>query len=358
MCLPYRDPLFAEEKRRHPALTLVLIIVVILIMGIAFGNYMNNARVDVLKSAVTVTGLPAALNNFRILHISDLHGLQFGPGHDRLQAAIATLNYDIVCITGDVLAPNGDETAFLELIDLFKGKAGDIPVYFIAGDEDPEPIAPSAEGTALAPWILHAQEHGAVYLDAPIRIDKGKGTIWLSPEWVYTVEADATQTALQNRLKELQSETGAEIATLSVAYQLERLERIRSARRDTSEDDVQIAVTHCPLMQSALSDLYLYCKSNTENYVNRISLILAGHYCGGQWRLPLIGPIKVPESSALGSGGWLPESERVSGVYYYMGIAQYITPGLGASNACGLPAFRLFNTPCVSLITLTGKLTN
>ena len=40
-----------------------------------------------------------------------------------------------------------------------------------------------------------------------------------------------------------------------------------------------------------------------------------------------------------------------------MGIPQYISPGLGTSAAIDLPPIRIFNTPAVTILTLTGRLT-
>ncbi len=84
--------------------------------------------------------------------------------------------------------------------------------------------------------------------------------------------------------------------------------------------------------------------------------MLAGHYNGGQWRLPFLGAVKVPASAGKGSG-WFPGDMGVVGLSSYQGIPQYISPGLGASNAIGLPAFRLFNTPQITQITLTTRMT-
>ena len=52
-----------------------------------------------------------------------------------------------------------------------------------------------------------------------------------------------------------------------------------------------------------------------------------------------------------------PEDQKVSGLSVTHGMYQYISPGLGTSAAIGLPAIRLFNTPSVTVITLTSKLT-
>ena len=45
------------------------------------------------------------------------------------------------------------------------------------------------------------------------------------------------------------------------------------------------------------------------------------------------------------------------GLANMMGIPQYISPGLGTSAAIDLPPIRIFNTPAVTILTLTGRLT-
>lgn len=354
----YSDPLFAPPKKRHPALAFIALLLVLLIAAALGFNHINNSRVNLIQQSVTVPTLPSSLEKFRILHISDLHGLEFGAGQERLADTIANARYDVVCVTGDVTGKDGGFEAFLQLIDLFSEKT---PVYFIAGDEDPDPLVatPHTGDSAKAEYIQAAEAHGAIYLDSPVKITQGDSALWLCPEWVFTLDADASEAALNSRLAELQREepTDEQAAALrAVEYQLDRLTRVRSARRETRDSDLHIIMTHHPLSEESLSELQKITQSDNESYVHTIALVLAGHYVSGQWQLPGIGPIRVPESSGLGKNGWFPDAEDVSGVLFYLGIPQYISPGLGASQAIGLPNFRLFNTPAVTVLTLTTQM--
>lgn len=353
----YRDSIFDSEKKRHPFLLFMILFLLVLISAAMVFNHINNSRVNLVKQSVTISTLPSSFENFRILHISDLHGLFFGAHQERISAAIAGANYDIVCITGDVTTRDGDASAFLELISLLGNK----PVYFITGDEDPEPLLayPHGNESALADYILQAQAMGAIYLDAPQKITKGSGTLWLSPEWVYTLDIEVSSAALNSRKEELEKEPPTaerDAAMAAVDYQIDRLLRIRAARREITEKDVHIALTHHPLQLSAMENLQEWSETDNDSYVRTVSLVLAGHYVSGQWQLPLIGPLRVPVSSGLGNNGWFPGSAGVTGLSNFLGIPQYISPGLGASQAIGLPGFRFFNTPTVSIITLTTKL--
>ncbi len=352
------DPLFDEGKRKHPMAGFFLLLLALVIATVAVLNTISNSRVSVLKQSVTVPNLPSGFENFCILHVSDLHGLFFGPHQEQIQAAIASARYDIVCVTGDITDRNGDAGAFLELLKLF----GDKPVYFMPGDEDPSALiaAPHAGAGPIADYILAAQRQGAVYLDAPVRIQRGKGALWLSPAWVYTLDYDSAESAYQARqanVLAMEASPQRDAALAAVEYQIDQLTRIRQARRETLETDIHIGMTHVPLQENALQSLREWTAQDNESHIRSISLVLAGHYVAGQWRLPGIGAVRVPESSGLGSGGWFPEDQKVSGLSVTHGMYQYISPGLGTSAAIGLPAIRLFNTPSVTVITLTSKLT-
>ncbi len=344
-------------RRKHPIAGFLFLLLILIIATVAVLNTISNSRVSLLKQSVTVPSLPPALENFRILHISDLHGLYFGPHQEQLQAAVVSAQYDIVCVTGDITGRDGDNSAFLELLKLFGGK----PVYFIPGDEDPAALvtAPHGGGSPLADYIRAAQDHGAVYLDGPVRIDRGKSALWLCPAWVYTLNYDGALSAYQARQAELwnmEASPERDAALAAVEYQLDQLDRIRQAWRETLETHVHIGVTHVPLQDSALEALREWTASDNGAHIRSISLLLAGHNVAGQWRLPGIGAVRAPDDGEDG-GSWFPEDRKTTGLSTTHGITQYISPGLGTSAAIGLYPIRLFNTPSVTVITLTGKLT-
>ncbi len=351
------DPLFDDGRRKHPFLGFIILLLALIIAAVTVLNTISNSRVSLLRQSVTVPNLPGSLENFRILHISDLHGLYFGPHQEQMQAAIASASYDAVVVTGDITGKDGDIGAFLELLKLF----GDKPVYFIPGDEDPAAMIPTPHGSdsPLADYIRAAQNSGAVYLDAPVRIDKGKGTLWLCPAWVYNVNHDSALLAYQTRLEQVQAMEASpekDAALAAVEYQLDQLSRIREAWRETLEDHIQIGVTHVPLQDNIRQALREWMGEDNDAHIRSIALTLAGHTVAGQWRVPGIGAVRAPDDDT-GGGEWFPEDRKVTGLSTANGISQYISPGLGVSAAIGLPPIRLFNTPAVTIITLTTKLT-
>ena len=356
----YHDPLFAPEKKRHPVLSFFLLLIIFLLAVIFLFNHINNSRVNLLRQSITITNLPGSMENYRILHISDLHGQFFGQQQERLAATLEGANYRMVLITGDVCAPDGSYDAFLRLLSIL---GDDVPVYFIPGDEDPLPIlnTPHAGGEAKADYILAAEEMGAIYLDAPQKITIGSVTLWLDPTWVYSLDVAASEAAVSERIAELEAEDDSpeRDAFLAAAqYQLDQLRRVRAARQETLETDLHIALTHVPLTHEAREELRAWTGTDNDSYVRQISLVLAGHYAAGQWRLPGFGPIYMPLTESAENTGWFPGDSDLVGLSYAYSVTQYISPGLGASRALGLPPFRFLNTPAVTQITLTGRMTD
>ena len=349
-----RDIFVERPKRRTGWLTFPLFVLLILTFTVAL-NFINNGRVRVDQQNVTVAALSKDLEKFRILHISDLHGNEFGPNQSTIRTMISTQRINAVCITGDVCAPDGDYEAFLKLIDLFT----DVPVYFVTGDEDPEPIlsTPHESEGVKADYIRAAEEHGAIWLDHPEPYTVGGSVIWFMPESLYGLDIPATRYAYQSRWNALVTgEEGltpkVEAQLHAIAYRLEVLDATEESLKALKPEDVQIALTHYPLSSQTITTLQQWSGMDQTQFFRSVSLVLAGHYNAGQLRLPLLGPIRAPQS--LG-GAWFPGDSELTGLSTVQGITQYITPGLGTSNIYPI-RFRYFNTPAVSVLTLTSVL--
>ncbi|MBQ7455159.1 MAG: metallophosphoesterase [Clostridia bacterium] len=352
-------PVFAQRReRRTGCLVYPLLLALILAVSLAL-NFINNGRVQVDTQSVTVASLPKDLEKFRILHISDLHGNEFGADQSTIAAMLKGKYYDAVCITGDVCAPDGSYDAFLKLIDLF---APSVPVYFIAGDEDPEPIVTHSQGSdsPKADYVRAAEEHGAIYLDSPQKITVGKSVIWFCPLSMYGLDVDATRAAYQNRRDELTAtdvqytpDGAAQIRAID--YQLSVLDAIGQANAEMKEDDTQVVLTHHPLTSATIRTLQQWAGEERGEFLRGVSLVLAGHYNGGLIRLPFLGALKAPATADMPRGGWLPDDKELVGLSTVQGVTQYISPGLGVSSAY-LLRLRLFNTPAVTILTLTATL--
>lgn len=346
--------IFSSKKRRHPIrntfigllFCLVLIVSVIVATNVGF-----NYQVRIAKETVTVWNLPKSLQNYTILHISDLHGARFNNKQSDFKKVIETLDYHVVVMTGDMVGKHGDYKPLLELIETLKP---DVPVLLIAGDEDPPPIIYNAHGYAspLNTYLMEAERLGVIYLDVPYSITVGNATIWFFQEEHSHIDIPSQRNAYAKRYEQIapvRDESPDNAAMLrALEYRLDTLKRLEEVRTEIVDDSIQIALSHYPITDEYYRDMAVYDHGELLSLTNT-TLLLAGHFCGGQWRFPWNDEaIYIP---GLGSA---PDKQLYTGKSYVGGITQYISPGLGASGMYPQPG-RLFNSPYISLITLSSK---
>lgn len=352
--------LFAPRRKRRPG-CLVSFLFFVLIIGIVLGlNMANNGYATLETQHVTVSNLDSALEGFKILHISDMQGIRFGPEQQRLYQLFRLERYHAVVLSGDMVGKAGDAQPLMELIDQF---SKDVPVFLIAGDDDPEALSTQDRGTldAKADFILRAEERGAIYLDSPQRVQMGKQAVWFSPASLYTTDPEAARYALTTRQTELtqtpEGQTPDGAARLrAVNQQMAALERAQAAAKEMNPKDAFILVSHVPLDADQVSALHEGegTARSAIHFPGLVSLILSGHWNDGQWRLPLIGPVYTPPG-AQSISRWLPQERALSGLATVHGVSQYISPGLGYSSAYPFPQVRLFNRPRLTILTLSAR---
>ena len=264
-----REEIFRIDRnphrvRRFLGHLLLTVLMLALIAGVA--NFAISRDVALENVYVTVANLPEDLENYSILHLSDLHGATFGERQAGIRNALGSERFSLCVMTGDMLGPEGDTSALENLNTV----------------------------TALTP---------------------------------------------------------DQVAAKRVAqYQLARVEKIRSSLREIQPTDIQIVLTHAPLNAEYAQTLRGWSERGDVFSIRQSALVLAGHLCGGQWRLPWLGAVHVPEY------GWFPEDSLVTGVGWPGGVRQYISPGLGASGAYPWwQSFRLFNRPVMTKVYLTAR---
>ena len=321
----------------------------------------NSLTVD--EQEVTMVGLPEELEGYRILLLSDLNGRRFGDEQATILREIGTLDYDAVFIVGDMVGRGGDPEPFYELLE---GLPSSRPVYFIAGDSDPQPvldttrdITGTVEQMVLADWILGASERGATYVDAPVELEVGNASIWISPADMLNLNASELADTCEEQM--LQEQEGTVLGlqsdhdTLpSTTYRYERAQRLLQAVNSMTATDVHISLAHEPPSDEFLSASATHASSG-EKYLTQPSLVLAGHYCGGVWRLPGLGAFYIPSSTA-DRHGWFPAQEDVQGLSNAGGTQMYITAGLSTTGSAPLMFFRFLDRPQLSIIELTATL--
>lgn len=334
---------------------LLLALVIVLVF------FLNSANLSVDEQPVTLMALSPDAEGYRILVLSDLNGKRFGDAQATLLREINSLSYDIVVCLGDMVGKDGDPEPFYELLE---GLPASKKVYFICGDSDPGPYTSAVRGEnapleelVLEDWILGAIERGAIYVDSPERIELDSVSIWLTPASMLNINASDSATLWKEQTAQEESGylAGIEADTHSLPFTSYRyqlaLEHFEAVGK-MSESDIHISLSHVPPSDSFIESA---CNQSALDgkYLTSPDLILAGHYCGGVYNLPLIGAIYVPDST-LERYGWFPESERVSGLREVDNSQIYVTRGLSTCGDTWIMPFRLLNSPEISVITITA----
>ena len=347
--------IFAEEKphRFRAFLIGVLVVAFLAGLGLFIYNFGQSHQVVAQRQNVTVPNLSGDLENWSILHMSDLHGKYIGQGHAGISRAINGRSYSCAVFTGDMLGKNGDVQPLLDLVALLPES---MPKLFIPGDSDPPLIATSAHASLspYADWAVRLQEAGVTILDEPVSFTRNRSTIWFIPAELYNLDIDSAESAYQARLDLLNAsltplDADEAAAARAMEYQIARMRRVREVKKSISANDIQVAVAHIPLDAQYISDTIAASDSDEVFSLRHVSLVLAGHYVGGQWRLPGSGAIWVPEL------GFFPDDSLLMGLDYFSGVPQYISPGLAASDFYPMPG-RLFNVPVITSIYLTANI--
>ncbi len=347
--------IFASDSvrfhRTHRFRNAVLVILPILIAAVLITNVMVSRHVKLEEVRLTVLNLPADLEQYSILHLSDLHGARYGEKQKAIETALGSSRYSCVVMTGDMLGKNHDIEPLLELIALMPAET---PKYYIPGDTDGDYLDSRAHSSLsiYTEWAVRLQEAGVTILDRPVKETREKGTIWFVPEELYAVDLDMLEEVYQGQLDSMNARAAAlsadEAARIRVLeYELERIADIRESKKEFAAGDIQVVLSHTPLTEEYIRDVTAWSGKEDFFSIRYAGLILAGHYNGGQWRIPFAGAAFVPEL------GWFPKDEEVQGLSYPEGIPQYINKGLGSDPHYEWMQGRLFNPPVLTRITLT-----
>ena len=342
------DTDFFGKRKRMPLLPRILLALLIALVLLIVGNYTANQFVHIKRITVPIQGLPAAFDGYTILHLSDLKGRRFGAEQGLFHMAIDDEEFDLVVMTGDMVSLLGNAQPLYTLLERLNEVDKDVPVYYIAGDDDPLPASMdyAASGSPFASWVLGASQRGAQLLSSPVMLEREDQHIWLTTSAQLSLDLNAMQGQYERQYLDALSSRDENAIELA-AFHLDSLEKTRSARASMQIQDTYIALTHVlpsaddpdSLMPVALS--------------SPIDLMLGGHYLGGLIRLPSAGPLFIPSRSET-NYGILPGDDTYTGLSKHDSTWLYASPGLGAWDEM-YPKwfFRLLNPPTATLITLT-----
>jgi hypothetical protein len=332
-----------ERKTRSIALFAVLLVFV----GSTVYNIYDSQRFTVVQQEIAIDRLPKSFDGFKILQISDLHGKYFGENQANLINTINGLDYDMIAFTGDMNASTAKDDSpsnSQAILDLLDGVEKKEFMFWVDGNTGP--YAMESYGGARTGKLTDIgkvlEDKGCKILVLPYAITRGNDRIWITPEISEIGLEESSQFPGE------EAYGGAESYNRILSFSREAHASFREIKEN---HELKMLLIHTPKQINLTAE-------QLKQYGARLDydLILAGHYHGGQWRLPLIGAVYIPSpTTGINNSGYFPSQNAVKGWSYYGNVPQYVSAGLGTSDHIRWASFRLFNTPEINLIILKSK---
>jgi predicted MPP superfamily phosphohydrolase len=226
-----------------------MIAAVLRLTGFYGVGHRNTLRFAVRHNSVPVAGLPAALEGFTLLHMSDLHADMNPPAMAELASCIDALDYDVCVLTGDYRAQTYGpfDPAINAMADLLEHVYA--PVYAVLGNHDSVRMLPALEELGVR-----------MLLNEAAQVRRGNASLHL-------------------------------VGIDDAHYY--RVDSIAEASRDLPSDAVSVLLSHTP---------EIYRQAAYAGF----DLMLCGHTHGGQICLPGGIPLTLDAKCPrrLGAGAW------------------------------------------------------
>lgn len=301
--------------------------------------YWDNNRIQVVHQDITIPSLPNEFEGYKILQITDIEGKQFGKDNTMLIEKINSIDYDAIVFTGDML-DGAESTNYQSFYKLIEGIDNKQHALFVPGNNDPQ----SYELYGLTKlerteFVKGMEERGVELLEPVHTIIRGDSKL-IFVYFELSIIEESTEDyygIVQRKYSKLSSYKN---------YHNKMIDRLEVLNK-MKPSDILIALNHYPIVDRRIDHI----KNNKEFTYRDYDLIIAGHYHGGQIRIPIIGALFVPEAW-YENNGIMPPDDRVTGLWEYDGTKQYVSKGLGSSDAIPFLKLRIFNTPEINMITL------
>lgn len=267
----------------------------VLILGIGSIHYskhgLKTTKYDVLADVT---------HDIRIVQLSDLHGMTFGDQNEKLIAAVAEQNPDLIVMTGDMFSEDEDDAQVELVCALIRNLNQLAPIYYGLGNHE----------------LAYVQSYG----DAVLEKIRDAGAVILDKEYV---DISVNGQALR----------------IGGCYGYLLTRRYRNGPEQDFMDDFLQTENPTVLLAHMGEGLLEYnCLQDWG-----VDLVFSGHAHGGQIRIPLLGGLYDPEV------GWFPKYEK--GIFHVGESTAVVSAGLGSSTR--VP--RLFNSPELVFVTLHGE---
>ena len=278
-----------RARRRRSSRAAVLL--PLIVAGAVFLHWSNHS-LQTEQFTFTCDRLPAAFDGCTIVHLSDLHGAQFGENNAQLLAAVTDAAPDYIFITGDLL-DRFRQTPHSYAANLCAALSDIAPTYFVTGNH--EWALPDVRDLKAA-----IQASGATLLSNEfVALERGEDRIFLAGI------DDPNGFADQKTPEALAAE-----------------------------------------LYAAHDDPFWFLLAHRNNYFEKqyhllgADLTFTGHAHGGLFRLPLTDGLIGVERNLFPS--------YTAGFYEVDDADVFVSRGLGNSGR----TFRIFNRPQVAVVTL------
>lgn len=275
-----------------PLRVLSLILCALLIIAACY-LYARLIEVDWLRIkqvSIPVRNLPAAFENFLIVHLSDLHVTELGKREKRLPAMVNGINADAIFITGDFAQNEEGSALAASIVSQLKPKYG---IWGIGGNWDSNDTLDAMEAAGLK--MLRNE--------------------------VDVIEVDNENLGI----------VGLRFDVAMRAVSLEEQRRVISRLKSRLPPEIPlILLSHMPRIIDAAQE-------------EDIDLVLAGHTHGGQVRIPFGPAIITPSDMGL----W-----RSKGLFKYEETHLYISPGIGLEPGPDWIKVRFWCRPEITALRL------
>lgn len=265
------------------------ILVLFAVLALFFAD--QQCRIQTEEITVSDVRIPAAFDGFRIVQITDLHGgVWADPDSERLLAAVAAAEPDLIALVGDIV----DEQSDLSILGPLAGKLAALaPTYYVTGNHEWATKRVNAIKSVL-------RDHGVTVLEND----------------VVPLERDGAVVCLMG----VDDPNGPHRTP-------EVLPQMMTAARAGWGDPYTILLAH----------------RNDEYEASarfRVDLTLSGHAHGGLIRLPLTDGLISTQRTLF--------PDHTAGLYPLAYGQQVVSRGLGNIP----PVFRLFNRPHLPVVVL------
>lgn len=242
--------------------------------------------------------LPKAFNNFKILHISDLHNKSFGKDQSYLLKKIEAAKADIIVITGDLIDRRRYDLD--TALTFIKGAKELAPIYYVSGNHE-----------AWSGDYDNIREH---------LINQG---VFVLDDKKMQVKKDGEAIEILG-IKDPAFYSSSYFEPNGLGQINEKLGILNDS------DSFKILLSHRPELIETYSR-------------HKLDIIFSGHAHGGQFRMPGLGGLVAPDQ------GLFPK--YTSGAHRLGESTLYISRGLGNS----IIPIRIFNRPQIIVLTLFNE---